>query len=154
MKPVFILIIGLLIPIPGSAQRNKLQYLRITEENDALNIRRETTGREYTNGTRFDLFYTKNTPPRFLSALLISVNGRGGEANDIYNIGLTQAIYTPSDISKKEVIQTSRPYTGVLYVAHGLTSSDPEHQQRLLTEIGLGVLGKAALGRCRHGITA
>lgn len=154
MKRFLLTISALLLAMPGLAQRNKLQMLRISEDNDALNVRREATDREYTNGTRIDLFYTKNTRPRFLSALLIPIGAHpdgddtgAGAVHNLYSIGLTQLMYTPSDIRREDVIRTSRPYTGVLYATHGLTSSDPAQQQRLSTELGLGVLGKAALGK-------
>ncbi|MVM37803.1 DUF2219 family protein [Spirosoma sp. HMF3257] len=146
MKRLVWLMIGLFLTLPGMAQRNKLQLLRISEDNDALNARREVTDREYTNGTRIDVFYTKTAKARFLSALLIPIGENPHEVNNLYSIGLTQLMYTPSDITNKEVIRTSRPYAALLYITHSLTSSDPIHHQRLTTELDLGVLGKAAFG--------
>ena len=153
MRHFLLSTVALLLALPAVAQRNTLQMLRISEENDALNVRREYTDREYTNGTRIDLFYTKNTKPRFLSAILIPIGNRStaddsdtNPVQDLYSIGLTQLMYTPSDIFQRDVQRQSRPYTGVLYATHGLTSSDPARQQRLTTELGVGVLGKAALG--------
>lgn len=154
---------GLLLAAPGLAQRNQLQLIRISDDNDGLNMRRQISDAEYTNGTQIDVFYTKSARPRFLSALLISLKpqsnepatnapeapGRAGAsgADNLYSVGLTQLMYTPADINKKDILRGDRPYTAVLYGTHSLVSADPVGQQRLTTEISLGVLGKAALGQ-------
>jgi hypothetical protein len=78
-----------------------------------------------------------------LSALLIPI---ASQANNLYGIGLTHLMYTPTDIKRKTIVRGDRPYTAVLYVSHSLTSADPVRKQRLTTELALGVLGKAALG--------
>ncbi|MFD2572653.1 lipid A deacylase LpxR family protein [Spirosoma soli] len=154
MKRIVMFTLSWLLVIHGLAQRNQLQLIRISEDNDALNVRRESTDREYTNGTRIDIFYTKHAKPRLLSALLIPIGSQRFEddndpnaIDNLYGVGLTQLMYTPSDITQENVIRQSRPYTGVLYATHSLISSDPIHKQRLTTELGLGVLGKAALGK-------
>jgi lipid A 3-O-deacylase len=137
------LLLGFFLTYPALAQRNTLQLIRISEDNDGLNTRREISDRQYTNGTRLEVFYTKQTKRRFLSALLIPL---AGQVNNMYSIGLTHLMYTPTDIKKKTIIKGDRPYTATLYATHALTSSDPENKQRLTTELGLGVLGRAALG--------
>ena len=143
MKRFLYLIISLSLILPASAQRNKLQLLRISDDNDAFNDRGVISDQQYTNGTRIDVFYTKTAKPRLLSVLLIPIAGR---ANNLYGIGLTHLMYTPSNLTRNDVIRGDRPYTAVLYATHSLTSSDPVHKQRLTTELGLGVLGKAAFG--------
>lgn len=124
------------------AQRNKLQFLRVYEDNDAFNPRNEVTDREYTNGAKLDIFYTKHAKPRFLSALLIPI---AGQVDNLYGVGLTQLMFTPADITRKDISYGDRPYTGVLFFSHSLASSDHVNHQKLTTELGLGVLGRASL---------
>ncbi|WP_338868412.1 lipid A deacylase LpxR family protein [Spirosoma sp. SC4-14] len=135
--------LALLLCLPAQAQRNRLQLIRISEDNDGLNTQGKISDREYTNGTKIDILYTKNTKPRLLSALLIPI---AASANNMYSVGLTHLMYTPTNIKQKSVIRNDRPYTAVLYATHGLTSADSVRKQRLITELGLGVLGRAALG--------
>lgn len=146
--------LALLVALPAMSQRNTLQLLRLSEDNDAFDLRAGLNDREYTNGTSIDLLYTKQTKPRFLSTLLIPIGNRSDADNpgtdqvhDLYNIGLKHFIFTPIDIFQRDVIRGSRPYTAVLYATHGLISFDPMRQKRLTTELGLGVLGRAALGK-------
>jgi len=135
--------LGLLLCSPALAQRNRLQLIRVSEDNDGLNTQGKISDREYTNGTRIDVLYSKNTKPRFLSALLFPI---AAKANNMYSVGITHLMYTPTNIKQKSVDRNDRPYTAVLYATHGLTSVDSVRKQRLTTELGLGVLGKAALG--------
>ena len=123
-------------------RKNTWQYLRIYEDNDAFNPRNEVSDRQYTNGTKIELFYTKHTKPRFLSSLLIRASDK---ADNLYGVGLTQLMYTPSDLTRSDISYGDRPYTGVLYLSHSLISSDQARQQKITTEFDLGVLGKAAL---------
>lgn len=146
MKVKFIIFFTFLCLIRGyisfAQSKHKIQYLRISEDNDVFNTRGRGTDRYYTNGIRIDVYYTKHTAPKFLSKLLVPLNN---SSDNIYAIGLTQQIFTPSDIQRTDVIVNERPYAGLLYGSHTLVSADYEKKQRLTTEIVIGVLGPASL---------
>lgn len=73
----------LLLAGPGLAQRNQLQLIRVSEDNDAMNVRRAPTDREYTNGTRIEVLYTKTGKPRFPSNLLIPPGWQTGNCAQV-----------------------------------------------------------------------
>lgn len=69
----------------------RIQFIKISEDNDLISPRGKGTDRFYTNGTRVDVYYTKKSRRRFLSKLLIPLNN---ESDNIFGIGLNQEIYT------------------------------------------------------------
>ena len=131
---------------PSWAQKNfEPQTLRIYEDNDLINLRQKSNDRYYTNGTRIDILYTKpNKDQKFLSALLLDINEN---ANNLFGIGITQLMFTPSDISKTDITSGERPYAGLLFFNHSLSSSDSKNNQKLFTEINLGVIGSMSFAR-------
>jgi lipid A 3-O-deacylase len=130
-------------PTDIRAQSNfQPQVLRIYEDDDFINLRGEGTDKYYTDGTKIDLFYTKREKRRFLTSLLIPLQNA---PNNLYSIGITQAMFTPSDISNPNIIKGDRPYAGVLYLSHSLISSDEVKKQKITSEIDLGVIGPASL---------
>ena len=130
---------------PGYAQPSfKAQAVRISEDNDFINLRGEGTDRYYTNGTRIDLLYTKSPARKFPTSLLIPLHEG---SDDLYAVGINQLIFTPSDISNPQVIVGDRPYAGLLFLNHTLVSSDNVNNQKLTTEMDLGVIGPASFAR-------
>lgn len=126
------------------AQKNSLQVLSISEDDDYLNFRGEGTDRGYSSGFNLELFYTKKVKASFIGSLLIPI---WGDADNLYSWGLTQHIYTPANIRNKEIQHGDRPYAGIAYLSHALVSSDKEKKQRLTTALSLGTIGKYSMAR-------
>src|SRR5437016_356541 len=71
--------------------------LRVYEDNDFLNLSGNGTDNAYTNGTRFDLFYTKNHPSRFFIDRLLPK--AGDSSLNVFGFGIMQIMVTPNDIT-------------------------------------------------------
>lgn len=120
-------------------KKNEAQFLKIYWDDDFFNWRGEGTDRGYSSGTKIEYYYTKKTKPKFLDNLLMQV---ADKSDNIYGWGITQSIYTPSNISSTSIQYGDRPYAGLSYFSHILISSDNEKKQRLTTYVSLGTLGK------------
>jgi lipid A 3-O-deacylase len=123
-------------------RNNTLQYLRIYEDNDFLDLRGSGTDRYYSNGLRIDLYYTKKNKPKFPSNLLLRLKNT---ETAIYGYGITQAMYTPIDISKKEIQFRDRPYAGILHLNHLVITANSSTNERLISEINIGTTGKPSM---------
>jgi lipid A 3-O-deacylase len=97
------------------------------------------TDRNFTNGVRLNwmseqlrcdssLHRLSENVPRWLFA--------GGERTRV-GLALGQNIYTPEDISRRDLVRTDRPYSGWTYVAFALTS-DPSSEKSEQEKIGRG----------------
>lgn len=123
-------------------KKNELQVLKISEDDDYLNFRGEGTDRNYTQGLKIEIYYTKHTKPKFPGNLLMKINNSG---DNLYGWGLTQNMYTPNEIKSPAIQYGDRPYAGTLYASHILISSDKEKKQKLTTNLSVGVIGKPSL---------
>ncbi len=149
MKPYVLLILTLLVTFVNTGHcqtkpKNKFHLFRLFDDNDFINFRGSGTDRSYTNGLKIDLYYTKNGAPKFFSKLLVTLNK---ESENLYGVGLTQLMFTPTDITKANVVVGDQPYAGLLYFNHSLISSDYINNERLTTEIDIGVIGPMSFGR-------
>jgi len=116
---------------------------RIYEDNDFINTRGAGTDNAYTNGTRIDLFYTKQHPSRHgIDRLLPKA---GANSTDVYGWGVMQLMFTPNDISTPAYQPDDYPYSGALVATHTLYSYDPGKKFDLQTELVAGVIGPASL---------
>jgi lipid A 3-O-deacylase len=127
-----------------SMRNNTLEFLRIYEDNDFLDFRGSGTDRYYSNGLRIDFYYSKKNKPKFPSNLLMQLKNT---ENSIYGYGITQTMYTPLDISKSEIQIGDRPYAGILHLNHFVISSNSDRNERLVSEINLGVTGNLSLAQ-------
>jgi len=119
--------------------KDSFQLIKISEDDDYLNFRGEGTDRNYTQGLKLEIYYTKHTPVNFSGKLLLKISD---SADNLYGWGLTQNLYTPNDITTKSIQYGERPYAGTLYGSHILISSDREKRQKLTTSLSLGVIGR------------
>lgn len=69
--------------------------------------------------------------------------GQFQQQNMVFSIG--QGLFTPTDYTRKDLIEDDRPYAGVLLASFGYNVRN-ETQLRT-TQLQLGVVGPAALGR-------
>jgi len=125
-------------------KKNEIQILKISEDDDFLNLRGQGTDRGYSSGLKIELYYTKTVPAKFPSNLLMKITGN---AENIYGWGITQNLYTPNNISVKDIQMGDRPYAATLYISHSLISSDNIKKQKLTTTLSLGAIGKYAFGK-------
>lgn len=83
------------------------------------------------------------------AAAYVPVFSRRGHLRTSYAIG--QSIFTPEDITRKDLVEDERPYAGWLYAAVGLISDhrvrDGSLQSKRLDslELNVGVVGPASL---------
>ncbi|MGK2906639.1 MAG: lipid A deacylase LpxR family protein [Desulfuromonadales bacterium] len=104
----------------------------------------------YTHGTRISYLSSEETPNWLRkAAAFVPVFSRRGHLRTSYAIG--QSIFTPDDISSKELIEDDRPYAGWLYGAIGLISDHRVRDGNLRSgrldslELNLGVVGPSSL---------
>lgn len=145
MKCGFILLLLLFqFSLLPAQKKNDLQLFKISEDDDFFNLRGEGTDRGYSSGLKLELYYKKNVKAKFPSNLLMQITGN---ADNLYGWGISQNLFTPNDISKKEIQYNDRPYAATLLLSHILISSDPVKKQKLTTSVGIGVIGKVAFGK-------
>ncbi len=131
---------------PAKAQeKENTRLFRIYEDNDFLNIRGQGTDDAYTNGLRFDLFYTKSHPSKFV--LDRNLPTAGDSSINVFGWGLMQVMFTPADISIATPQPNDYPWSGGLFATHSLYSYNPKHKYSYQTELLLGVMGPMALAR-------
>ena len=121
------------------ALSQNIHLFRIYEDNDFINIAGKGTDKGYTNGTRFDYFYQKGQPSRFLPDRWFPRAGTGSV--NTFSYSLMQVMLVPRDISKPEPDKNDWPYSGGLVISHGLHSSHPVRKWSLRTEIVAGIIG-------------
>lgn len=125
-------------------------------ENDLFN----GTDNGYTNGVKFswvsanlkDYIYDPCLPlwVRRLNRIFEAVHpGRYTSRNMVVSGG--QAMYTPRDKSRTDLIRDDRPYAGWLYLGLGYNARD--ERQMDAVEVNLGVVGPAALARQTQDFT-
>ena len=129
----------------GAQSNGPSRLFRVYEDNDFLNLRGNGTDRAYTNGIRFDQFYTKKNPSRFFIDRWMPV--AGDSSINVFGWGLTQKMVTPNDISKTYDQPDDYAYAGALYVTHTLFSYNKSKKYNFQTEIILGIRGPASLAR-------
>ncbi|MEJ2469892.1 MAG: lipid A deacylase LpxR family protein [Desulfuromonadales bacterium] len=105
--------------------------------------------RYYTHGTRISYLSSEETPAWLKQAArLVPIFSRVGHLRTSYAIG--QSIFTPEDITRRELIEDDRPYAGWLYGAVGLISDHRVRDGNLQSnrfdslELNIGVVGPNA----------
>src|SRR5882672_9811239 len=101
-----------------SSDNVSTHMFRLYEDNDFMNIRGKGTDNSYTNGTRFDFFYTKRKQSRFFIDRLMPK--AGDSSINIFSWSLAQLMVTPNDISITQYQPNDYPYAGALFTAHSL----------------------------------
>ena len=130
------------------------RLFRVYEDNDFLNIKGNGTDNAYTNGTRFDLFYTKKHPSHSLVERLLP---RAGDSSlNIFGWSLMQIMVTPNDISKTYDQPDDYPYCGALFATHSLYSYNAKKNYSFQTELVAGIRGPASFAeqsqKAIHGL--
>lgn len=102
------------------------------------------TDRNYTNGVRVTWLSAQDDVPDWVSmpAAQVPFFASGGKLRVLFGLG--QNLYTPTDITVREIQTDDRPYAGWLYGSVGLVSDNGTILDNL--QLDFGVLGPAALG--------
>ena len=138
----------MLTPLLSLAQdeapaRNSM--LRISEDNDFINIVGNSTDKAYTNGTTIDYFYSRQNKPRsFFNRFYPKA---GSNSNNIYSWGISEIMFTPNNLHDTMYQPADYPYSTAIFITHGLYSYNASTKINFHTEIVAGVRGPAALGR-------
>lgn len=100
--------------------------------------------RNYTNGVRITWLSAEGDVPDWVSepASYVPFFEPDGELRVLFGLG--QNLYTPTDITVRELQPTDRPYAGWLYGSVGLVSDNGQILDNL--QLDIGVVGPAALG--------
>ncbi len=101
------------------------------------------TDRYYTQGIylKLTLPILKKSP---VSKLLIPINK---DAVNQYGLRLEQDVFTPRSIRHDSIYYGERPFAAFFLISHELISVDREKKQRLITQVDLGIIGPAAMGK-------
>ncbi|MCZ8124104.1 MAG: lipid A deacylase LpxR family protein [Magnetospirillum sp.] len=117
----------------------------ILVENDKFNSwdQAKQTDRNFTNGLRINWMSEPGLRWEPLKALAAWVPVFDASGKTRAGLALGQNIYTPEDISRRDLVRTDRPYSGWTYLAAALTSDlGGEGKGRLDTlELQLGLVG-------------
>ena len=129
--------------VPAVAQRDSVTHMvRISEDDDFINIWGNGTDNAYTNGTRIDYFYKPDH--RSHSVLDKWMPSAGDSSTNIYGWGLTQLMYTPDDINSSAYQPNDYPWSGSLFLTHSRASYNPIKHYLLQTEVVAGIIGPAS----------
>ena len=113
-------------------------YIRLNYENDFFTA----TDRYYTQGIQLSIIHPifKYSP---ISKTLIKLKN---SSSNYYGITIEQDCFTPRSIRHNGIFYDERPFTGVFFLSHQLTSQNFEKQIALKTQVDIGGIGKCA--RC------
>ena len=130
----------LLITCPVALAGDSKGSLSVAFENDLFGA---GTDQHYTHGT--EITYVSDTyHPRWVTAVADGL-GLYDEGDDLrFAWALGQQMFTPSDLSRTDLIENDRPYAGWLYASVGTTiDSQPRDSIRTIDklELLLGVVG-------------
>ena len=124
--------------------KNDWKAIKLSEDDDFFNFRGQGTDRGYTSGFTISVYYKKNTKPVFPTNLLMKISGT---TDNLYGYGISQSLWTPNNITNKEIQYNDYPYAAAAYISNFLISADPEKKQKLTTRISIGAIGKYAFGK-------
>ncbi|HMH33851.1 MAG TPA: lipid A deacylase LpxR family protein [Puia sp.] len=119
------------------------RLFRVYWDDDYFNYTGKGTDQAYTDGTRFELFYTKRRPSRFFVDR--AMPKAGDSSVNIYGWGLVQLMLTPNHIARPDFQPNDYPWSGALFATHTLFSYNQRKKYDVQTEIDLGVTGPASL---------
>lgn len=122
---------------PEKGNRN---YLSFSFENDSIG---GGTDQAYTNGVRLTWFNASTPVPKVMDEIadFIPTTDINETTSTVFTFG--QNMYTPEDITQRELQEDDRPYAGFLYGSVGLSTITDNHMDEI--DLTLGIVGKEAL---------
>src|SRR4030095_3429158 len=157
MKPFYKLFIGTILLLylnNVNAQKGEpAKMFRFYEENDFFNVRGKGTDKSYSNGTRLDFLYEKQTSRGLLHKLMPKA---GDSSKNIYGWSLMQIMVTPNNITATAFLPNDYRYAGALFVTHALYSYNAKKKYSFQTELLAGVRGPGSFAeqtqKAIHGL--
>ena len=115
-------------------------YVSFSFENDSIG---GGTDQAYTNGVRLTWFNANTKVPAFMDTIAdpIPTFDINHTTSTVFTFG--QNMYTPEDITVRELQEDDRPYAGWLYGSIGLLTVTDNHIDEL--DFTLGIVGPEAL---------
>lgn len=148
---LFLILAALTFAIPAFAEDGDRRWrgtYSVLVENDKFSSfdAGKQTDRNFTNGVRFNWMSEPGLSWEPLVALASWVPVFDGSGKTRAGLALGQNIYTPEDISRRDLVRTDRPYSGWTYVAAALTSdladkATPGRGRLDTLELQLGIVG-------------
>ena len=111
-------------------------YFRFNYDNDFFSA----TDRYYTQGIQLSFIHPLVRYSPFAHALIKLKNSK-----NYYGFHAQQECYTPKSIRVDTVFFGERPYAGVFYISHSLSSLNSFNKIHLQTQLDLGLIGSCAL---------
>jgi len=119
--------------------------LRLSEDNDFINIRFSGSDEAYTHGFRADLLYTKKEgKSAFAERMMLKA---GEKSINTFGWGIMQTMVTPGDLSNPAIEPSDYRYACSITMLRIRHSSNQVKKYNLQTEYVVGVLGPIALGK-------
>lgn len=130
---------------PAAKKDSITRMYRIYEDDDYFNFYGHGTDNAYTNGSRIDYFYQPATRPH---GILGRYAPQAGDSTiEIYSWGVMELMYTPDNLTRTDWQPHEYQYAGALVASHARYSYNPVKNYDFQTELVMGIIGPAALGK-------
>lgn len=115
-------------------------------ENDSRNLGGPGSDRSYSNGIKISYAWASDKNPQWIEDLFMisPIESRFAKTESNYGMGFSHKIFTPSDTQTTELVPNDRPYAGWLELNFNAAFKKEHHVD--IFELGLGIVGKEALG--------
>jgi hypothetical protein len=140
------MIAAFLLLHPFASLSQKLNFIKVHESNDIFSA--DNNDRYFTQGLKLELM--SNALSRIYSKLLVDKLLIRPTTDSVFShasVAFTQEFYTPSDKKVDTIVKGDRPFAGVMYLSLRNISVSSTNNYRITSDLSLGVLGPAALGR-------
>ncbi|MBY0406850.1 MAG: lipid A deacylase LpxR family protein [Rickettsiales bacterium] len=117
---------------------DKSGIFSVVYENDVF----AGTDQNYSNGVRFAWLSSEDVPDEaeWLAAHVLPIEESGKKR---ISLAAGQSMFTPRDLTRRDLIRDDRPYAGWLYVSGGMVSDTGSELDNIV--LTLGVVGPASL---------
>ena len=97
----------------------------------------------YTNGVRFSYISPESDIPWWIEEAAYRVPFFAKEGHKRYSFSVGQAMFSPDDLTREDLIEDDRPYAGFLYGSVGLLTDTGYRLDNL--QLTLGIVGESSL---------
>ena len=140
----FLLLLGI-SSVSHAQQPDEYHHqLRLSLDEDFINIRGQGTDRAYTAGTFIDYRYSHKYPGFFLERWAPKA---GSNATNIYGVGLVHLMFTPNNTSLEQPINNDFPYAGAVLAHFSSWSYNAGKKYAIHSRFMAGMLGEASGAR-------
>ncbi len=97
----------------------------------------------YTNGVRFSYISPETDIPWWIEEVAYRVPFFAKDGHQRYSFALGQAMYSPDDLTREDLIVNDRPYAGFLYGTVGMLTDTGYRLDNL--QLTMGIIGESSL---------